>query len=915
MIKGLLGLFKKKYKKSSVKRLLISLLGINITVFIISFIIIVLSNLILIHKINQIVDFQIDANKIIVQIMQNYNQAVYRAFVEVENGNYREAKVFFSDNIESSIRTIDKYLKEKRYLKSGDLINLNKTFLDLKIYLNSYSTIFTDFLKKKQELSIRKTAVSDLINSINEEVIGLKLDLSKSIVESNINSRLKPYYNQALTDTILLSYKIKKFKMDLIKHIDNASNGINDGFDIVHYTSKLKFEIDSIFLNVGEFSERQKNMINLLDSIEENSLKCMRLAQETNATYNDSNFYYRVIESMEYGFNKEINYKVSRLQNRLIILRNRILFLIIGIIGLSVVFLFFFIFIIKNRIFNPFSRFLYAIQLASKGKRDIYIRLDTDDEFNTLAEHFNRMSTAIVERENELIREKELVENKSRELESLKKYIEDIVHASPNAIFSVDQNLRILFLNKKAIELIGRENIIDKKLTDIKCVITEYLNDIKEVLIKKEGRVLGKKEIIFPGSNKRIVNLYIYPLHTTNGTGAVIEVEDVTERIVMEEKMLESQKMETVGLLAGGFAHDFNNLLTGLMGYVELAMMSKNQDKIMNYLKRVKDISLHASKLVQQILLFSRTGAGKKEVIDIGVIIEGALNMIKSPIKRDIHLIKEIEKGLNIYADASQMTQAILNLIINSFEAVNDKKDGYVKIKAERFKGDKNEKIILNGNRDYIKISIEDNGIGMSEDVKSRIFEPFFTTKTRGNIKGTGLGLSIVYRVIKNHEGEIVVSSNEGEGTRFEIYLPVEKNEKVIQRHIVADNSMSGTGSILLVDDEDMVREVGKEILESLGYEVIALKSGKECIDFFVNRKKAVDLIIMDLVMPEMDGPETLKKLSVIGVKVPVLIASGYITLDMSYLKNYDYIKGMIRKPYSVTDISVKLAKILSKNR
>jgi len=573
-------------------------------------------------------------------------------------------------------------------------------------------------------------------------------------------------------------------------------------------------------------------------------------------------------------------------------------FIVLGMIVISL------FIILRKRIVSPLGSLMKAISETGKGTRDVSINVETGDEFGKLSQKFNEMTLAVKCREESLLVQTREINRQKQEVERFKHYVEEVIHASPNTVITFDKDSRIVFANRKAQEISGEISIISgKRLSELGGVFSDYQSLVEEVITSVEKKTLLKQEVF--NHNKQVFNIFIYPLSTEPGGGAVLEAEDITARVLMEEKMIESQKMETVGLLAGGFAHDFNNLLTGIIGYLELAKKEENSTKRFEYINRVLEISSTAAILVDQILLFSRTGPGKKE----SQPLDSSLSMIGTSIKKDIKIVKKIDDPeVCLYVNGAQIKQMLLNVIINALEVLGEKKDGEVVIEAGYYRRVvTDEKVMLKVTPQdrIIRIAVRDNGPGIPEDIKKHLFEPFFSTKVRGSTKGTGLGLSIVYQIVKNHDGEINIQSSQGKGTLVEILLPCYIPEKPsrMEEHFIPHPA----GTILLVDDEEMVRNIEERMLKRLGYRVITLNNGMECIDYFSKKNRPPDLLIIDLVMPGLDGSETLKKLAQMGVRVPVLIASGYITLDMSYLKNYDQIKGILKKPFNMNELSKKL--------
>ncbi len=919
MIKKFLNFLSRMFKITTIKGLIRAIAIVSFSIFLLLAIVILIVEKAAVKRINDVVDVNLSTEIIVNNIVDSFNRATYYAFTNSNKLDFSYARKIFNTELEKSLHFINKYLKNENYRANPQFRELYKEFLDFKIYISNYKMLFNRLITYKETLARMKYSRRFIVNRIDKTIFSLRNKISVRLTSGNIEYEESMYLKQALVDLLMFNEGLKDINNDLNDYLSTYKGRKYPRFDVDHRLSRLNFTLSNIFLVIPEYASDLQVVFDSFKNFKESIGKEIIMIEKEYRIEQDANFTFDVLESLGSEILSEVNEKIRYLKDNFAIFVNTALFFIIAATAILTIFsVILFFQIMKSRIFRPLDILLDAIKMTGEGNRDITIDLGYNDEFKVIAEHFNEMARSIREREMALIREKNIVEEQKKELEAIKRYTEDIIHASPNAIVTFDRNLKIIFMNKRVRELIGEkvDIIKGKPLNEIDCELTKYTEEIKQVIKTGKEIILNKVNISIPGySSKIIANLYIYPLHGMYGGGAVLEIEDVTNLVTLEQKMLESQKMETVGLLAGGFAHDFNNLLTGIIGYLDLAKMSGDMDKIRSYLDSIKEISDHASKLVQQILLFSRATTGKRQVVSLGVIVESALGMIKAPLKKDVRVIKDIDRNVELYADSTQLTQAVLNIILNAFEAVNDRKDGIVKIMVKRCDdGEKlKEMYNLDPGQEYVKISVEDNGSGMTEEVKKRMFDPFFTTKVRGAVKGTGLGLSIVYRVVKNHEGIIHVDSEEGKGTRIDILLPIKKKKK--NEDIVKERKgiYKGSGTIVLVDDEDMVRNTGKEILKHLGYNVITFKSGKECTEFLAKGEIDIDLIILDLLMPEMDGEQTLKRLSELGIKKPVLIASGYITLDMSYLKNYDYVMGMIKKPYSIEDLSSKISKIITR--
>ncbi len=381
------------------------------------------------------------------------------------------------------------------------------------------------------------------------------------------------------------------------------------------------------------------------------------------------------------------------------------------------------------------------------------------------------------------------------------------------------------------------------------------------------------------------------------------------ERQKLERGLFHAQKMELIGSLAGGIAHDFNNALTGISGYAELLelYLDEENSKTQNCVNSIKEGVDRASALTKQLLGFARGGKYNPEPVDLNNLVKYTLKMSEKIFDKNIKIKFNLNNTPHVLADKHQIDQVLTNLFINAKDAMPHGGKLYIEtdqlcINSEEAKYYDN---IAPGN--YVKLAVEDTGTGIAKDILSRIFEPFFTTKSEG--KGTGLGLASVYGIIKNHKGTIKVYSEPDIGTTFSIYLPVSKEEE--KNRIKKNTKISGDASILIIDDEINVRNVGKILLEALGYRVITAENGNEGIELYKKKKDKIDLVLLDYVMPDMNGKQTFSAIKAINPNVKVIVVSGYSKSGgiEQLLKNGAI--GFIQKPFKSRSVSQVINTVL----
>ena len=382
------------------------------------------------------------------------------------------------------------------------------------------------------------------------------------------------------------------------------------------------------------------------------------------------------------------------------------------------------------------------------------------------------------------------------------------------------------------------------------------------------------------------------------------------EKHKLETQLQQAQKMESIGTLAGGIAHDFNNILMGIQGNASLMLLKIDSDHP-NYekIKNIEKYVQNGTELTKQLLGFARRGKYLIKATDLNEIIEKSSSLFA-------RTKKEIQVHTNLYqdlwtaeVDRGQIGQVLLNLYVNAWQAMSNGGDLYLQTENVILDRSYVKPYKVEPGR-YVKISVSDTGVGIDQETQERIFEPFFTTKEMG--RGTGLGLASVYGIIKSHGGYINVYSEKERGTVFTIYLPASEKKVPKENKAASAPIIKGSGTILLIDDEKMILDVGIELLEELGYKVQSAMSGQEALDVFQRERGKIDLIIMDMIMPGMSGGETFDRLKKIDRNIKVLLSSGYSINSQAAKILQRGCDGFIQKPFNMNQLAEKVQGILA---
>jgi PAS domain S-box-containing protein len=411
---------------------------------------------------------------------------------------------------------------------------------------------------------------------------------------------------------------------------------------------------------------------------------------------------------------------------------------------------------------------------------------------------------------------------------------------------------------------------------------------------------------------------YDVPVHRTDKKheGTVGVIRDITERRQfeqqkekLEEQLQHARRMEAIGQLAGGIAHDFNNLLMGIQGNVSLILI--HMDSTHPYYERLRNIERQIESgagLTSCLLGYARKGKYEVKPVDLNQLVEEVSDTFSRTRKETTIHLELADNLFAIEADRGQIEQVLLNLFVNAVDAMPGGGDLILKTMNTTHK-DMKAKLYDPKPGNYVQLTAIDNGGGMGKETIERIFDPFFTTKEMG--RGTGLGLASAYGIIKGHGGYIDVESKRGHGTTFSIYLPA--SEKGVQKVVKTPvEIIKGTGTVLLVDDEQVILEVGQDLLEAIGYRVLIARDGKEAIEVYRENRDEIDIVVLDMVMPNMGGSEAYDRMKEINPNIKVLLSSGF-SIDGKATEILERgCDGFIQKPFNMKELSTKTSEILN---
>jgi len=498
-----------------------------------------------------------------------------------------------------------------------------------------------------------------------------------------------------------------------------------------------------------------------------------------------------------------------------------------------------------------------------------------------------------------------LAETEERERERrLSAQLRAIVESSDDGIFSKDLNGIVQSWNRGAETIFGyaAAEIVGQRITVI--LPADRLHEDSDIVerIRHGGRVKHFETIRKRKDGTLIpVSLTVSPIHNAAGeiVGASQVVRDMTEARDLEQQLRQKQKMESLGVLAGGIAHDFNNLLTGIMGNATLAMR-ESSGPTAERLMEVLNASERAASLVRQMLAYAGKGRFVPEPLNLSAQVNAILPLVRASLSRLITLDLRLAENLPfIEADSSQLQQVIMNLAINGGEAIGES-PGTLTVATFARESDRERQVVL---------QVSDTGAGMDDQVKTRIFDPFFTTK----FTGRGLGLAAVLGIIRGHKGSISVDSERGKGSTFTVVFPATARQREKPGRPEAEPEVRGYGTILVVDDEELVRNMARYTLQQLGYTVAVAEDGQAAVDRFTQAPDSFDAVLLDLTMPAMNGEEVLRRLRAIRADIPIVLSSGYTEAEaMGRFESQD-LCAFLQKPYTATALARKIKAAVKK--
>ncbi len=497
----------------------------------------------------------------------------------------------------------------------------------------------------------------------------------------------------------------------------------------------------------------------------------------------------------------------------------------------------------------------------------------------------------------------------------------DLYEYSPDMYHSVDADGVIRSCNHTECKMLGygKEEIVGHRL--LKLYPRSYHPNVQRHLevVFSEGKELRGIEEQVQCADGTLIDVSLNTSLVRDADGkpvlARMVLRDISEQKKMEEKILQAQKIDSIGHLAGGIAHDFNNILTAILGSASIMRRKiKDDQRWLKYVDLIETTSRRGAAVTRQLLTFARKNQTTFQLVDLNTIVEQTLRLFEATSPKTIHVKCTLgNEPMIVEGDEAQLQQSILNICLNARDAMPD--GGVLVLNCRPVTVDaEHARQFADGKPGgYVLLSIADSGLGIPAHVLQRIYEPFFTTKDQG--KGTGLGLSVVYGVIRGHNGYIHVESEVNSGTIFTIYLPRVTDGRVARQARRTDEMEGGTEHILLVEDEISIGEIGSDILKDLGYEIEVAHNGREALQLLEHASKPFHLVILDMNMPRMGGRATFERIREQFPDLKILVCSGYSATMIDDGVFARAIDGFIQKPYELEDIAMKIREVLDERR
>ena len=504
-----------------------------------------------------------------------------------------------------------------------------------------------------------------------------------------------------------------------------------------------------------------------------------------------------------------------------------------------------------------------------------------------------------------------------------------LFESHPDAVYLQTPEGKILDCNTSASKMTGYSKKEILKLESKDIFQDDMIGYFPAVLKEKDSGFVLSNHCMKKDGGGCPVSVDIRSFTVKNGSFVFVTVRDMTSQNNIEieleklkRQLKQTRKMEVIGLLAGGITHYYNNIFTGIIGALDMAKRDASGE-LLPLLRRAEKVANLASGFTRRLLTFTRESRDVMEPADIGGLIDDVEDFARNTFDRRIKI--EVKKPDNldpVLADPVSLHHLLLNLLVNARDALIEKQLSVtwepklsITVEAQNILIDDSGIETYNGTRKgrYVRVSVADTGCGMDEETQKHVFEPFFTTKEAG--KGTGFGLATAASTAKQYGGWIELASKPGKGSTFTVYLPATTLKKTVTRKQKTEDLPCGTETILLVDDDEMIRTLGTMTLERQGYTVLSAENGKECLDIFLRERKNIDLIILDLLLPVLSGREALEKIRRIDPGITVIISTGH---DFETDKgSFDELRAddYILKPFNIADLVLAVRNVLDRKR